>query len=30
MVPVLPVLVPEVVGVKATTDQAGNDGAAIN
>lgn len=27
MVPVLPVLVPQVVGVKATADQAGDNGA---
>jgi hypothetical protein len=26
VLPVLPVLVPEVVGVNATEDQAGNDG----
>lgn len=29
MVPVLPVLVPQVVGVKATADQAG-DNSAVN
>lgn len=27
VVPVLPVLVPQVVGVQATTDEAGNDSA---
>jgi hypothetical protein len=29
VLPVLPMLVPEVVSIKATTDQAGNDGTGI-
>jgi hypothetical protein len=28
VLPVLPVLIPEVVGVEAATDQAGNDSTA--
>lgn len=30
VVPVLPVLIPQVVGIEAATNQAGNDSAASN